>query len=86
MVLALLAFFIWRISSTRQGLPESITTSSATHAASPGPSIAAGATGSDLPASLRGTRPDGGVRFDSKGLPVTDAELRRYFDWYFFYI
>lgn len=36
----------------------------------------------DVPRSLRGTRPDGGVRFDANGAPVTDAELRRYFDWY----
>lgn len=35
-----------------------------------------------LPASLVGTQPDGGVRFDAQGRPVTDAELRRYFDWY----
>ncbi|MGH8032753.1 MAG: lipase secretion chaperone [Luteimonas sp.] len=35
-----------------------------------------------LPASLRGTTPDGGVRFDANGQLVTDAELRRLFDWY----
>jgi lipase chaperone LimK len=81
-VLALLAFFVWRISSATHGQPESTTTSSATQTMPSSPATAAGAAGSDLPASQRGTRPDGGVRVDNKGLPITDAELRRYFDWY----
>ena len=82
LVLALLAFFIWRVTGARQGAPQSSATPAAMQATPSRPANAAMAADSDLPASLRGTRPDGGVRFDSMGLPVTDAELRRYFDWY----
>lgn len=39
-------------------------------------------TGSDVPHSLRGTQPDGGVRFRGNGELIADAELRRHFDWY----
>jgi lipase chaperone LimK len=80
-VLALLAFLAWRGTDAGHGATESSATSPVTQATSPDPATAR-VPGSDLPASLRGTQPDGGVRFDSKGLPVTDAELRRYFDWY----
>lgn len=39
-------------------------------------------TAASTPASQQGTSADGQVRFDGQGNPVTDAELRRHFDWY----
>lgn len=45
-------------------------------------SVGRAPTNASQPASQQGSTADGGVRFDSHGNPVTDAELRRYFDWY----
>ena len=81
-VLALLAFCVWRIADAGRGAFASPTDSSASNGVVSDSASAYAGTGSDLPASLRGTRPDGGVRFDNEGLPITDAELRRHFDWY----
>ncbi len=83
LVLTLLAFSVWRITDARHGPPaapaDSLIGNEAVSHSALADDIGAG---NDLPASLRGTQSDGGVRFDSKGLPITDAELRRHFDWY----
>ncbi|MGH8061438.1 MAG: lipase secretion chaperone [Pseudoxanthomonas sp.] len=82
-VLALLVFAIWPAFEHKRAKQDTLQTSSERDASIPG-TRAAGreGAGSDMPNSLRGTQPDGGVRFDGGGNLVADAELRRHFDWY----
>lgn len=81
-VLALLIVSAWRFADAGHGVGSGPPQAAGGVPAQSGSGASPGANGDDLPASLRGTQVDGGVRFDRKGMPVTDAELRRYFDWY----
>ncbi|HYM86354.1 MAG TPA: lipase secretion chaperone [Pseudoxanthomonas sp.] len=81
-VLALLLWSAWRFTDTGTGGGAGSTRIAGGEQAQSASVAAPASPGDDLPASLRGTQVDGGVRFDSEGMPVTDADLRRYFDWY----
>ncbi len=86
-LLGLVALLAWRaLGSGSTGATQvggaSVVDSTTGGLARSNASPVAGAAAGGVPASLRGTSPDGGVRFDTAGRPVADAELRRLLDWY----